>query len=659
MHKAMKKTMEKAIEKAMKRGKLMQNGLIRVMTASPSIRVADCHFNAGNIIEIARKAETQDVQLLVTPELGITGYTCADLFLQTKLLEEATNALLHICEQTKTLEMILLVGLPLLYRSKLYNCAAVLHKGNILGFVPKSNLPNYGEFYEKRQFTSGFAETQIIETGAFRGVPIGAGQLFQCSNLPEFILGVEICEDLWVPLPPSTHLAAAGATIIANLSASDETIGKQEYRRSLVSGQSAQQMCAYLYADATRGESTTDMVFAGHNLIAENGTILAESKLFEETSSVIAEIDLQRLTHERCRVNTYVVKEPVEYRSTYFELAKKEISFSRTISPFPFIPADSKMRDNRCETIFSIQACGLAKRIEHTNTKKLILGISGGLDSTLALLVSARALQMLNRPMSDILAITMPCFGTTNRTRSNAEKISMAVGATFKTIDITNMVRTHFADIGHEESKQDVVYENAQARVRTLVLMDIANAENGLVVGTGDLSELALGWATYNGDHMSMYAVNASVPKTLIRHIVAYEASIHSDWRNVLTDILETPVSPELLPAQDGNISQKTEHIVGPYELHDFFLYYAIRWGFAPRKVLMYALNAFRDKYAREEIVKWLEVFYRRFFSQQFKRSCLPDGPKVGSVSLSPRGDWRMPTDTVAGAWVEEVVGLK
>ena len=637
----------------------MQNGLIRVMSASPKLRVADCHFNAKNIVKVAKEAATQDVQLLATPELGITGYTCADLFLQAKLLEEASKALLDICEQTRTLDLVLLVGLPLVHRGKIYNCAAILHKGNIQGFVPKLNLPNYGEFYEKRQFAAGFTEVELIESGQFRGIPIGAKQLFKCSNLPEFVLGVEICEDLWVPLPPSTHLAIAGATIIANLSASDETIGKQEYRRSLVTGQSARQMCVYLYADAARGESTTDMVFASHNLISENGVILAESELFQAESSAVAEVDLQRLRHERYRVSTYPSEAPQDCHVTYFGLDEKEISLSRSISPFPFIPGDAKMLDERCETIFSIQACGLAKRIEHTRAAKLILGISGGLDSTLALLVCARALQILDRPTSDILAITMPCFGTTKRTRSNAEEISIALGATFKTVDITETVRAHFADIGHEESNQDVVYENAQARIRTLVLMDTANAENGLVVGTGDLSELALGWATYNGDHMSMYAVNASIPKTLIRHIVAYEASLRPEWRAVLTDILETPVSPELLPTQDGEISQKTEHIVGPYELHDFFLYYAIRWGFAPRKVLLYALAAFRDKYVREEILKWMEVFYRRFFSQQFKRSCLPDGPKVGSVSLSPRGDWRMPTDAVADMWLQEILSLK
>ena len=637
----------------------MQNGLIRVMTASPDLRVADCQFNAKNIVKVAKEAAAQDVQLLVTPELGITGYTCADLFLQTKLLEEATNSLLDICKQTQALETVILVGLPLLYRGKIYNCAAVLHKGNIQGFVPKLHLPNYGEFYEKRQFASGFAEVELIESGQFQGIPIGARQLFQCSNLPEFVLGVEICEDLWVPLPPSTYLATAGATIIANLSASDETIGKQEYRRNLVTGQSARQMCAYLYADAARGESTTDMVFAGHNLISENGVILAESKLFQAESSIIAEVDLQRLQYERYRVSTYPAETPKDCYITYFECNEKEISFSRSISPFPFIPGDAKMLDERCETIFSIQACGLAKRIEHTRAKKLVLGISGGLDSTLALLVCARALQMLNRPMHDILAITMPCFGTTDRTRSNAEKMSVAVGATFQTVDITDTVRAHFDDIGHEESNQNVVYENAQARIRTLILMDIANAENGLVIGTGDLSELALGWATYNGDHMSMYAVNASIPKTLIRHIVAYEASLRSKWHAVLTDILNTPVSPELLPAKDGEISQKTEHIVGPYELHDFFLYYAIRWGMSPRKVLVYALSAFQDKYTREELLKWMEVFYRRFFSQQFKRSCLPDAPKVGSVSLSPRGDWRMPSDAVADIWLQEISQLK
>ena len=552
-----------------------------------------------------------------------------------------------------------LVGLPLLVRGKLYNCAAVLCRGRLLGLVPKTYLPNYGEFYEKRQFTPGSTEVETL-TVCGQQVPFGTSLLFRCREMPSFVLGVELCEDLWSALPPSTFHALAGATVIANLSASDETVGKAEYRRALVANQSARLLCSYLYASAGHGESTQDMVFAGHDLIAENGTLLAETAPFAGGHAE-TELDCQRMESERTR-NTSFEPSTDGYQTVDFSLTLTNTALTRFVDPTPFVPGDPQRRAERCELILKMQADGLAKRLEHAHAKTAVIGISGGLDSCLALLVAVRAMKQLRRPTTDVLAVTMPCFGTTRRTRSNAEILCEELHVSFSEIDIANTVHSHFADIGQDESVLDVTFENGQARVRTLELMDTANRTGGLVVGTGDLSELALGWATYNGDHMSMYGVNAGVPKTLVRHLVRYEADIAATdaLRTVLLDILDTPVSPELLPARDGEIAQKTEDLVGPYELHDFYLYYVLRFGFGPAKIFRLAKAAFagRAEYPDEVLYKWLRNFYWRFFAQQFKRSCLPDGPKIGSVTLSPRGDWRMPSDAAAALWLAELEQL-
>ena len=552
-----------------------------------------------------------------------------------------------------------LMGLPLMVRGKLYNCAAVLCRGQLLGLVPKTYLPNYGEFYEKRQFTPGSTEGEWVNVCG-QDVPFGTSLLFRCRQMPSFVLGVEICEDLWSALPPSTFHALAGATVIANLSASDETVGKAEYRRSLVSNQSARLLCGYLYASAGHGESTQDMVFAGHDLIAENGALLAETSPFEGGWAE-TELDCQRMESERAR-NTSFEPSAEGYLTVDFDLALTETKLSRWVDPTPFIPHDERRRAERCELILKMQADGLAKRLEHAHAKTAVIGISGGLDSCLALLVAVRAMKQLGRPTSDVLAVTMPCFGTTHRTRSNAEILCDELAVSFTEIDIANTVHSHFKDIGQDESVLDVTFENGQARVRTLELMDTANRTGGLVVGTGDLSELALGWATYNGDHMSMYGVNTGVPKTLVRHIVQYVADTcgNDTLRDVLVDILDTPVSPELLPtAADGTIAQQTEKLVGPYELHDFYLYYVLRFGFSPTKIYHLARTAFDGRYEPEVLLAWLKNFYRRFFAQQFKRSCLPDGPKVGSVTLSPRGDWRMPSDACNTLWMAELEKLE
>ena len=637
----------------------MLDGWIQVAAATPRLRVADCAYNASETLALMRQADEAGVRLAVFPELGLTGYTCGDLFLQESLLEGARQALETLREESRSLNLLTLVGLPLEWGGKLYNCAAALYRGEILGFVPKSHLPNYGEFYELRHFHPAPAGVADIPWGTGT-VPFGRDLLFACREVPGFVVGVEICEDLWVPEPPSTRHALAGALILANLSASDETVGKDAYRRTLVTGQSARLCAAYIYADAGEGESTTDMVFAGHDLIAENGILLAESRPFT-TGLTVGQVDVSRLQAERRRMNAYPPRRDAGYRQIPFSMPPTETPLTRPVDPAPFIPADAGQRAQRCEAILSMQAAGLAKRLEHSHAKTAVLGISGGLDSCLALLVTARAMDRLGRSRKDILAVTMPCFGTTVRTRGNAEILSQAVGATLRTVDIARAVELHFDDIGHDPQNRDVTYENSQARERTQILMDLANETNGLVVGTGDLSELALGWATYNGDHMSMYGVNASVPKTLIRHIVRYAADTVEDasLREVLLDILDTPVSPELLPAQDGEIAQRTEDIVGPYQLHDFFLYYCIRWGFAPRKIYRLAQAAFTGVYDDSTILHWLRTFYRRFFAQQFKRSCLPDGPKIGSVSLSPRGDWRMPSDAAASLWLAEAEALQ
>lgn len=631
----------------------MRYGFIKVAAATPDIRVADCEYNRREIACRMKTAAEEGAKLLVLPELCITGYTCGDLFLQQRLLQGAQDALKELCRESEGLDLLTLVGAPVRYAGKLYNCAVAIHRGKLLGVVPKTFLPNYNEFYEKRHFTCAPKENGVVRLCG-QTVVFGTKLLFQCEQIPEFCLAAEICEDLWAPIPPSSAHASAGATVIANLSASDETVGKDSYRRQLVIGQSARLVCGYLYADAGEGESTTDMVFAGHNLIAENGQLLGQSRLFEN-SLLVTELDVQKLEGERRRLTTFPASGGTEYTVIPFSLTVEDTTLSRKIDPLPFIPSDSLHRESRCEDILSIQSLGLKKRLDHSRSKTAVIGISGGLDSTLALLVAARAMDKLGRPRSDIIAVTMPGLGTTRRTKSNAEVLAQRLGADLQRIDITRAVMNHFEDIGHDAQQKDVTFENAQARERTQILMDIANRTEGLVVGTGDLSELALGWATYNGDQMSMYGVNASVPKTLIRHIVRYEAEKIGDnqLKKVLFDILDTPVSPELLPAKEGEISQKTEEIVGPYELHDFFLYYGIRWGFAPQKVLKLAVCAFDGTYSKDVILHWLNVFYRRFFTQQFKRSCMPDGPKIGSVSLSPRGDWRMPSDACWDLWVD------
>ncbi|MGN0707002.1 MAG: NAD(+) synthase [Faecalibacterium sp.] len=638
----------------------MKDGFLKAAALSPALRVADCAYNTHQILSEMHACAARGVKLAVFPEFCLTGYTCGDLFLQRALQQGALDGLAAILDASRKLDMVVLVGLPVLVRGKLYNCAAVVCGGQLLGLVPKTYLPNYGEFYEKRQFAPGSTDVEMVNLCG-QQVPFGTSLLFRCRQMPSFVLGVELCEDLWSALPPSTFHALAGATVIANLSASDETVGKAEYRRELVKNQSARLLCGYLYASAGHGESTQDMVFAGHNLIAEDGTLLAETAPFAGGAAE-TELDCQRMELERAHNTSF---EPCTegYVTVDFDLALTETVLTRWVDPAPFVPGDPKRRAERCELILQMQADGLAKRMEHAHAKTAVIGISGGLDSCLALLVAVRAMKQLGRPASDVLAVTMPCFGTTRRTRSNAEILCSQLAVSFQEINIANTVHSHFADIGQDESVLDVTYENGQARVRTLELMDTANRTGGLVVGTGDLSELALGWATYNGDHMSMYGVNAGVPKTLVRHLVRYEADIAPTdaLREVLLDILDTPVSPELLPAREnGEIAQRTEDLVGPYELHDFYLYQVLRFGFGPAKIFRLAKTAFagRAEYPDAVLYKWLRNFYWRFFAQQFKRSCLPDGPKIGSVTLSPRGDWRMPSDACATVWLAELEQL-
>lgn len=634
----------------------MKDGFIRVAAATPDIKVADCDYNADRIIELIKQAAAEDVSIVVFPELCITGYTCGDLFLQKVLLDGAKNALVKIMEETADCDLLALVGLPFELDGKLYNCAAALCNGKILAFIPKKNIPAYSEFYELRHFTEWQEGSQNIYFSDTLWFPFG-NITFKCVNIPELVIGVEICEDLWVPEPPSGKLASAGATIICNLSASDEVIGKGEYREQLVKSQSARCVCGYIYADAGMGESTQDLIFSGHNLIAENGTIVGESKKFT-TGLTFGEIDLHRLVTERRKMNTFNVNNAArDFDYAYFNITPKNLDLKRRFPPMPFVPDNKNDLNSRCEEILTMQATGLATRLRHIGCKTAVIGLSGGLDSTLALIVAVHAFDMLGLDRKGILTVTMPCFGTTKRTKNNALSLAEAYGVTLKEVDITAAVRQHFADIGQDESVTDVTFENGQARERTQVIMDIANKIGGIVIGTGDLSELALGWATYNGDHMSMYGVNAGVPKTLVRHLVSYESSRTDDKRlsEVLDDVLATPVSPELLPPAEGEISQKTEDIVGPYELHDFFLYYMVRCGFPPKKILRIAEQSFAGRFDRDTIKKWLTVFLKRFFSQQFKRSCLPDGPKVGSVTLSPRGDWRMPSDACVRLWLEDL----
>ena len=633
----------------------MRHGFLKIAAATPDIQVADCEYNAEQIISRMREARAEGAKILALSELCVTAYTCQDLFLQRAMLDGAKLASEKIIAATAGSDMITIFGAPMEYQGKLYNCAIVAQQGKALGVVPKTFLPNYNEFYEKRHFAAAPAETGEIKL-AGGTCPFGTKLVFQCQEMNCFSFSVEICEDLWSPNPPSVAHACAGAMLIVNLSASDENIGKEEYRRSLIKNQSARLVCGYVYADAGDGESTTDMVFAGHNIIAENGAVLAESPMYQN-GMALSEIDFQRLESERRRLTTFPADAREGYTFVPFSFEIVETQLTRKFPERPFIPSDKTDRERRCESILAIQSLGLKKRLAHAHAKTAVIGVSGGLDSTLALLVAARAMDKLGRPRTDIVAVTMPCFGTTKRTKSNAEQLAERLGVTLLHVDITDAVNQHFSDIGHNSDIHDVTYENSQARERTQVIMDIANKTSGIVVGTGDLSELALGWATYNGDHMIMYGVNASVPKTLIRHIVLYEADYTQDeaLRNVLLDILDTPVSPELLPAKDGEISQKTEELVGPYDLHDFYLYYAVRWGFTPQKVYRLAVYTLGKDYDKEVLLKWLKNFYRRFFQQQFKRSCLPDGPKVGSVTLSPRGDWRMPSDACADLWLKQV----
>ena len=635
----------------------MRHGFVKTAAITPKIRVADTVYNGQIIMDSMEEASKAGAKLVVFPELCITGYTCGDLFWQNKLITAAKEELIKIAEKSRELDGIFFVGLPYDINGKIYNMAAAVSGGEVIGMVPKTYIPNYNEFYEARYFTSGqnLCTVEYLPDGT--EVEVDTDLIFRCEDMPQLKIAVEICEDLWTPNPPSIGHAMAGANVIVNLSASDENTGKSQYRRELVSGQSARLLCGYIYASAGDGESTQDVVYSGHNIIAENGKILAESKRFTN-EPVYMELDVNRLESERRRMSTFVTEDV--YTEIGFSLKLEDVELSRYIDPAPFVPGSKADRDMRCDEILMIQAMGLKKRLEHTGCQSAVIGISGGLDSTLALLVTVRAFDLLGMDHSRIAAVTMPGFGTTDRTYDNAVNLIKCLGAEFIEVDIKNAVNVHFTDIGHDSSIHDVTYENGQARERTQILMDLANKKNGMVIGTGDLSELALGWATYNGDHMSMYAVNASVPKTLVRHLVKYYADTCGDelLEKTLLDVLDTPVSPELLPPEEGEISQKTEDLVGPYELHDFFLYYMLRCGDEPLKIYRLAKIAFEGKYDDEFIMKWLKIFYRRFFAQQFKRSCLPDGPKVGSVAVSPRGDLRMPSDACGRIWLDELENI-
>ena len=642
-----------------KKGKAGDNfGYLRAGVASPAIRVADVDHNAAGIISAAERAAGKGVKILVLPELSLTGYTLGDLFYQTALLEAAERGVKRVAEETADLELLLFFGAPIRREGRIYNCAVAVCNGEILGVIPKTYLPNYNEFYDKRQFNPAPREnSDILICG--RRYPFGTGYVFRNTEMPEMRVGAEICEDLWAAETPSTRLAVNGATVIVNLSCSDETIGKAEYRRNLISMQAAKTFTAYLYANAGEGESTTDMVFSGHSIICDNGKILAETKLFT-SSDAYADLDLSRIEFDRSKFTNYVYPSEGGVEFIDFSLTVDPVETTREYEPTPFVPSSGKELSARAELILNMQANALKKRLEHTGVKNVVLGISGGLDSTLALLVCVRAFDLLGLDREGIRAVTMPCFGTTSRTHDNAVLLADYLGCSLEEIDIQESVSLHFRDIGHDPSVTDITYENSQARERTQVLMDLSNKYNGIVIGTGDLSELALGWATYNGDHMSMYAVNSSVPKTLIRFLIIYESKkLGKDARKVLEDILATPVSPELLPHDNGRITQKTEDVVGPYVLHDFFLYHMLRNGFKPSKIYRIAVKTFKEYYTEATVYKWLNVFTKRFFSQQFKRSCMPDGVKIGSVTLSPRGDWRMPSDATAALWLKDLEKIK
>lgn len=641
-------------------------GFVRFAAATPSLRVADCDYNTSEILKMIDEAESRNVSAIVFPELCITGYTCADLFLQRTLLDGAESSLRRIADATTGRSIVAVVGAPLQVSGRLYNMAVIICGGRILGAVPKTFLPNYSEFYEMRWFSSSeeLKDTSAVICG--KKMPVGTNLIFKT---PDYNFSIDICEDLWTPIPPSCLTSLNGAEVIFNLSASNETAGKQGYRKALVSQQSARCIVGYVYAAAGNGESTTDIVFSGSSMIAENGSVLAEGERFSFDSKLtVADIDIERLRNDRLKNKSFSVSEysflkdmPMQHVEVDMAASLSVLKLQRHIPSMPFVPADDSKLNDRCDEIFSIQVGGLAKRLLHTNIQSAVIGVSGGLDSTLALLVLVKAFDKLNLPRKNIYGITMPGFGTTNRTYTNAIKLMQSLGVTIKEISIKDAVIQHFKDIEHDSNVHDITYENSQARERTQILMDYANKVNGLVIGTGDLSELALGWCTYNGDHMSMYAVNTGIPKTLVRTLVAWISRIHMDnvSKTVLDDVIETPVSPELLPAdKDGNIAQKTEDVVGPYVLHDFFLYYVLRFGFSPAKIYYLAQHAFDGQYPKEEILKWLKVFFRRFFSQQFKRSCMPDGPKVGSVNLSPRGDWRMPSDAAVSLWLKQLETL-
>ena len=637
----------------------MKDGFYRIAAATPPVAVANVEENQAQILEKVQQAASQGCGAVCFPELSLTAYTCGDLFQDRTLLAGAESALASLLEDTAGLDILCAVGVPVPWQGALYNCAAVFHKGRLLGLSAKTYIPNYSEFYEARHFTAAPQPMEVTFAG--QKTWLGQGLLYCCENVPDLLVGVEICEDLWSPLPPSVSLALNGATVILNPSCSDETIGKAEYRRELVRQHSGRLLAAYAYVDSGLGESTTDMVFAGHDLIAENGSLLAESQLFT-TGLVSADVDLERLSQERRRMNSWhpaqdpqVVRIPFRYEESTLERFQPQ----REFPPAPFVPRDAAGLSGRCQLILTMQSVGLASRLAAIHGKVAVVGLSGGLDSTLALLVTALAFDRLGLPREGIYALSMPCFGTTSRTKSNAQRIAEELKVSFREVSIEKAVRQHFLDIGQRETDLDVTYENSQARERTQVLMDTANRLGGIVIGTGDLSELALGWATYNGDHMSMYGVNSSIPKTLVRHLVRYVAD-HSEpaLQEALLEVLDTPVSPELLPPKDGEIAQKTEELVGPYELHDFFLYYMLRFGFTPGKIYRMACRAFAGEYDEATIKKWLGAFYRRFFTQQFKRSCLPDGPKVGSVTLSPRGDFRMPSDASWRVWQKELESL-
>lgn len=633
----------------------MKQGFVKVAAVTPDIRVADVQYNTEQICRMIDETVAEGAKIVVFPELCITGYTCSDLFTQEVLLDHAREALREITAYTAEKDALIFVGVPLSVEGELYNVAAALNHGEILGLTTKTFLPNYGEFYEMRQFSAGPDVAREIEFDG-KKVPFGPQILFTANGMEQLIVSAEICEDVWSPIPPSIKAAREGATIIVNCSASDETIGKADYRKSLIAGQSARLIAGYVYANAGDGESTTDLVFGGHNIIAENGAILGATKRYQN-GVVYSEIDVKRLVSERRRNTTFQTAKERTLIRVPFSVKIEETVLTRYFASRPFVPSQEAERAKRCEEILTIQAMGLKKRLAHTHAKSAVVGISGGLDSTLALLVMVKAFDALEISRDHIIAVTMPCFGTTGRTYNNACKMTRKLGATLREVPIADSVTQHFKDIGHDMEDHSVTFENAQARERTQVLMDIANQENGMVIGTGDMSELALGWATYNGDHMSMYGVNGSIPKTLVRHLVRYYADTTEDQelREVLYDVLDTPVSPELLPPKDGEIAQKTEDLVGPYELHDFYLYYMLRFGYEPTKIFRLAKRAFAGEYDDATILKWLRTFCWRFFSQQFKRSCLPDGPKVGSVALSPRGDWRMPSDACVASWIRDL----